>query len=62
MALGRFWHVGGHIGERQQWLERLLDRAEDIPAGMLARAICLLGDGAYDTGDLTAAQTSTSEA
>jgi excisionase family DNA binding protein len=57
VALGRFWHVGGHIGERQQWLERLLESVEDIPAGMHARALCLLGDGAYDTGDLTAAET-----
>ena len=57
VALGRFWHVGGRIGERQQWLERLLESVEDIPAGMHARALCLLGDGAYDTGDLTAAQT-----
>ena len=29
VALGRFWHVGGHLGERQHWLERILAQVED---------------------------------
>ena len=56
VALGRFWHVGGHLGERQRWLERLLERAEEVPAALRAKALCLLGDGAWDTGDSADAQ------
>lgn len=56
VALGRFWHVGGFLRERQRWLEQILARVDDAPASLRARALCLLGDGAYDAGDLAAAR------
>ena len=56
VTLGRFWHVGGHLGERQRWLERALEGSPDAPATLRAKALRLLGDGAWDTGDPAEAQ------
>jgi excisionase family DNA binding protein len=56
VTLGRFWHVGGHLGERQRWLKRALEGFPDAPATLRARALRLLGDGAWDTGDPAEAQ------
>jgi DNA-binding CsgD family transcriptional regulator len=56
VALGRYWHIGGFLGERQRWLQDLLALAEGAPATLQAKALRLLGDGAYDTGDLPAAR------
>ncbi len=57
VALGRFWHVGGYLGERQRWLTDSLAWCGDAPAALRAKALRLLGDGALDTGDLAAART-----
>jgi excisionase family DNA binding protein len=51
VALGRFWHVAGHLGERQRWLEQILERGGTVPAALRAKALRLLGDGAWDMGD-----------
>jgi DNA-binding CsgD family transcriptional regulator/tetratricopeptide (TPR) repeat protein len=56
VALGRFWHVAGHLGERQRWLQRILDRNPAAPAALHAKALRLLGDSAWDTGNSTEAQ------
>ena len=56
VALGRFWHVAGHLGERQRWLEQILERAGEVPAALRAKALRLLGDGAWDMGDSADAQ------
>ncbi len=56
VALGRFWHVGGQLQERQRWLERALARAPDADRRDLAAALCLLGNGALDLGDAVAAR------
>ena len=56
VALGRFWHVGGQLGERQRWLQRILGHHMPTPASLRAKALRFLGDGAWDTGDSAEAQ------
>ena len=37
-------------------LSELLEGSQDVPAALRAKALRLLGDGAWDTGDLAEAQ------
>ncbi len=42
-ALWRFWELHSHFSEGRQWIERALERREEVPAPVRAKALCGIG-------------------
>jgi predicted ATPase/DNA-binding CsgD family transcriptional regulator len=59
LALDRFWHVHGYLGEAREWAEDVLGESADrAPAPLRARVLTAAGGFAWHQGDLSSAAVS----
>ncbi|HZU76420.1 MAG TPA: tetratricopeptide repeat protein, partial [Dehalococcoidia bacterium] len=55
-ALARYWELRGWLREGRAWLERLLERAPDVPPALLARALTRAAGLAHRQSDYAGAR------
>jgi predicted ATPase/transcriptional regulator with XRE-family HTH domain len=58
-ALNSYWTLRGHLSEGRSWIAELLERSDEVPAGVRARALVQAGALANLQGDYKQAKAST---